>query len=256
MGKLIRRLTVVCLILLLCLSSTVVCMATENACSLTVDLKDDLNRPIDGLKISLCKIASPHGSGYVLTEDFAGTGIAVNTIANDPSPAHAKALAAYVEEQELSSLSAVSEYGQVFFSGMDEGIWLAYCKDGQMQSFEPFFVFLPLSVGDTLYYDVKAAPKTGTEEPSVPGDGPGGDSDEEPGKQPDGKPGKQPNGKPSKQPVEKPGKRPVEKPSGASKLPQTGQLWWPVGLIGMAGLSMILLGIMERKDRKHGQKTK
>lgn len=254
MGKLIRRLTVVCLILLLSLSSTVVCMATENACSLTVDLKDDLNRPIDGLNISLCKIAFPHGSGYMLTEDFAGTGIAVNTIANDPSPAHAKALAAYVEEQELSSLSAVSEYGKVVFAGIDEGIWLAYCKDGQLQSFEPFFVFLPLSVGDTLYYDVKAAPKTGTGEPSVPGDGPGGDSDEEPGNQPDEEPGEEKPGEvePGEaDPEDKDSDKESNKPGG-SRLPQTGLLWWPVGLIGMAGLSMILLGVIEMKDRKHG----
>lgn len=34
-----------------------------------------------------------------------------------------------------------------------------------------------------------------------------------------------------------------------SKLPQTGQLWWPVPLLAITGFSLVLLGLLRRKER-------
>lgn len=38
------------------------------------------------------------------------------------------------------------------------------------------------------------------------------------------------------------------------KLPQTGQLWWPITLIAIAGVSFVILGIIELRDKKDEKK--
>lgn len=35
------------------------------------------------------------------------------------------------------------------------------------------------------------------------------------------------------------------------KLPQTGQLWWPVPILALAGLALILLGVLRRKESSY-----
>ena len=40
----------------------------------------------------------------------------------------------------------------------------------------------------------------------------------------------------------------------SEKLPQTGQLWWPIACIGIAGISFVILGIIELRNKKDGEK--
>ena len=40
------------------------------------------------------------------------------------------------------------------------------------------------------------------------------------------------------------------------KLPQTGQYWWPIILISIAGVGFITLGIIELELSKNGKKDK
>ena len=48
-------------------------------------------------------------------------------------------------------------------------------------------------------------------------------------------------------PTEPDSTTPTEKPDDP-KLPQTGQLWWPVPILALAGMALILFGIARRKE--------
>ena len=37
-----------------------------------------------------------------------------------------------------------------------------------------------------------------------------------------------------------------------TKLPQTGQLWWPVPLLTVGGLALVALGLGLKKRQRHG----
>lgn len=54
---------------------------------------------------------------------------------------------------------------------------------------------------------------------------------------------------PSETPPEETDPPETTKPGG-SKLPQTGQLWWPVPLLALAGLILFLLGWIRRKESR------
>ena len=43
---------------------------------------------------------------------------------------------------------------------------------------------------------------------------------------------------------------PTEKPN-PPKLPQTGQLWWPVPILALAGMALILIGLLRRKEQDY-----
>ncbi len=40
------------------------------------------------------------------------------------------------------------------------------------------------------------------------------------------------------------------------KLPQTGQLWWPIAIITVAGVAFVALGVIEMKGKKDGKQKK
>lgn len=44
---------------------------------------------------------------------------------------------------------------------------------------------------------------------------------------------------------------PGDKPPDEPKLPQTGQLWWPVAVLGMSGLVLLTLGLLSKKRDGH-----
>ena len=39
---------------------------------------------------------------------------------------------------------------------------------------------------------------------------------------------------------------------GATRLPQTGLLWWPVPVLGALGILLLILGIVNRKKYNNG----
>ena len=66
---------------------------------------------------------------------------------------------------------------------------------------------------------------------------------------PDGKtPTTSPGGK---TPTTTPGGKTPTTPGGSSKLPQTGQLWWPVPVLLSMGLLFILIGLIRRRGYKN-----
>lgn len=291
-----KRLLSICVILMLFIASALPCIAASTECKLTVSLEDDEKKAIDGLTVFICKIADINNTDYYPSEGFENSGISIAAIVNDPSAANAKAIFEFVKEKDIHSLSAISSSGVAEFIAIEQGIWLVYCEDNGAYSFNPYIVFLPYAEDGTLHYEISSAPKTQINTPnnkSIYVVKKWEDKNNAAKKRPneitvelkqngiiidtailsedngwaytftelsnDGK----------YEVAEKTVQDYSVKYSGDSengfiiintyngeKLPQTGQLWWPILIISTAGIAFILLGIIELGTRKNGKKNK
>lgn len=136
----------------------------------------------------------------------------INELNTDSS--NAEQLLAMAKEQGITGLTQdVASDGRLVFSNLPDGTYLLYQQKAApgFSKIAPFLVTLPAKIGDKIYYQVDASPKIELEkEPTVP---------EEPG-----------------DPKEPDGNNPGE------KLPQTGQLNWPVPALTIAGLLLFAIG--------------
>lgn len=111
----------------------------------------------------------------------------------------------------------VGEDGKVTFLHLPFGLYLAVQKTAPAGygKTEPFLVSLPYLYEGEYQYDVASQPKT-DQEREVPT-------------------------KPTS-----PATNPPTSPGG-KKLPQTGQLWWPVPVLTCGGLGCIVVGLLRRR---------
>ena len=124
-------------------------------------------------------------------------------------------------ESKLTPVTAlpqkVGEEGKVTFLNLPFGLYLVVQKTAPAGygKTEPFLVSLPYLYEGEYQYDVASQPKTDLER-EVP---------------------------------TKPTTSPTTKPAAASggKLPQTGQLWWPVPVLACGGLGCIVVGLFRRR---------
>lgn len=140
-------------------------------------------------------------------------------------------LAAYIEEEKLTGTHApIDDYGKAVFDnyghGLKQGLYLVI-QTVPAEGFEkisPFLISLPYYDGEEYVYDVTAAAKNELEQEAS-------------------KPTNPSN----------PTKPPSSKPSG--KLPQTGQLNWPIPVMVISGLTLFVIGwvLRFRKRDDHAQ---
>lgn len=109
------------------------------------------------------------------------------------------------------------EDGKVTFPQLPFGLYLVVQKTAPAgySKTEPFLVSLPYLYEGEYQYDVASEPKTDLER-EVPT-------------------------KPTSPPT-----KPTPS-SGGGKLPQTGQLWWPVPVLTCGGLGCIVVGLLRRR---------
>lgn len=271
-------------------------MAANPDCKLTVRLEDNEKKAIDGLNVYICKIADINSTDYYPSQAFENSGISISAIVNNPSEANAKTIFEFVKSKNIQSLCAVSSSGVAEFITIEQGIWLVYCGDDGAYSFNPYIVFLPHTKEGKLHYEISSAPKTEINTPdnkSVYVVKKWEDKNNAAKKRPneitvelkqneiiidtailnEGNgwaytfTGLHEQGK--YEVAEKTVKDYSVKYSGDSengfiitntysgeKLPQTGQLWWPIGIIAIVGIAFISLGIIELGARKNGKKNK
>lgn len=179
--------------------------------SITVEIKDTgTGEAVKGGTIILCKAADAvedEGYKFVYTEEFASF---TDPIAEDAdlTPELAKKLA---DAAATSPNLVTKEVGEepVVFDSLAPGLYVISqpkAADGY-EPVAPFLVTVPFKGEDgKLQYDVDARPKVEKARKSTPTPTP-----------------------------------PVTK-TPPPKLPQTGQLWWPVPLLVIAGLLFILAG--------------
>lgn len=204
----------------------------------------DTEEGISGETLILYQVAAAAEVGgedtVSLTEPFQESHVSLDTL--DLSDTQAKKLAAalgeYVESHQVSGEKAVTNAeGEAQWSGLPLGVYLVVSagSEGAYEAVDPFIVVVPDSVNGSYLYDIKAAPKHGTVKPVTPRV-PETDDPEEPvtPQKPD-------------QPEEQPAQPPAVE---TEKLPQTGQLWWPVPVLALSGAALVLLGRRRREDVK------
>lgn len=179
-------------------------------------------KPIsDGNKVGIFKVADAvvdNGYKFVWNGEFAAAGVmpenldAVNgelaeklvNIAKD------KRVPLYRNSQELD------EKGNVKFNDLEVGLYLVVHakkveitlsdKSTVTYTINPFLVSVPQNEDGKLVYDVVTNPKVSPEKSTTP-----------------------------------PPKKPTPPPK---RVPQTGQLWWPVFVLGAAGMILITVGFV------------
>jgi len=294
--KIIKAFTSISLILISLVVYSPAYQAAAPECTLTVVLQNNNSEAINGLRVNICKIADISGTDYYPSVDFENSGISIAGLVNDPSEANAKNILEYIKENSISCLSSVSKDGKSEFSKLKMGIWLVYCNNDADYTFNPYIVFLPYSQNGKLYYSLTSTPKAQPNSPNnkiIYVFKKWDDKNNAAKKRPDDITVElKRNGEVTNTVVlnesngwaytftnlpnqgeyvvnEKSVKDYSVKYSGDSengfiitntyngdKLPQTGQLWWPIGIISVAGILFILLGIIELRGRKNAKKSK
>ena len=226
-----RKITLCLMAILTAVSVSVTAYAAEELPdlekrgSISVTVKDSkTKKPVTDGGLTLYQVADLQVENkqysYVFTDDFQDSGLSLNHIGSAKLPA---ALAEYASGKQDESIdrehAELSESGTVTFTDLPVGLYLVV-QDTTAKNYsklQPFLVSIPMNNDGELIYDVDASPKAGTVTYTEP---------------------------------EKPDK--PDKPSNppGSKLPKTGQLWWPVLLLDVAGLLLIVVGWLDRNRAK------
>ncbi len=289
-----KRFVAVCTVVLLLFGTAVPCAAAPLG-SLTVRLEAPVGTPQEGLTVRLCQVATYSGGSYYPASGFEDSGISIAGIVNDPSAQNAKQVLRYIDENDVASLSAVSAGGRAYFELLESGIWIAYVEADQPYEFDPFFVLLPMKLDGHLHYDIISTPKMQENIPNDQAvyvvkrwD----DRDNAANKRPDrivvdllcngewmdtavlnAENGwaytftDLPDGQTYTVSEQAVADYQVQYSGDATngfvitntyvgdKLPQTGQLWWPIALLAVAGVALTVLGILDIKGKRHDEKA-
>ena len=238
-----NRIAALAMVLLLCLS-TVTARAAETPPDLRQPGEIHLVLRHEGLPVAGGTVVARQVADivvkdstyqYALTEEFAPSYIELGDLSSDSLPQQLEEYAYYAEIPGTEA--AIAQDGTASFEALPLGVYLI--SQGEMtEGFLPlsaFLVSVPYEQDGQWMYSVEALPKTLPElheleeedshtNPDTP---PGGDEDtEEDGNRPGG--GTIEDGD--------------EGGSGPAKLPQTGQLNWPIPVLAMAGLVLFITG--------------
>lgn len=192
----------------------------EQLGSVSVTLKY-LGQPVSGGSLTLHKVGDLVWQEdhyiYTLTEGFADSSISLDAL----DSAVAQELAAYAIGNELPGTKVeIDAEGRAAFADVSVGLYLMVQEDAAegFSPVQPFLVTVPVSENGVYVYNVDATPKLSLvpeeTEPTTP---------------------------PTTTPPTEPG----------DKLPQTGQMNWPVPLLAIGGIFLFLFGlILNRSGRR------
>ncbi len=257
MRRLTKRLVIsLALMCVMLLGTAVPAMAytlpnTSTPASLTITMKIN-GECVSGGKITLYKTGEidTRARSYIFvpTEAFKDSGIPINDV---ESRTVAIQLAEYAKENSIAGISkSIGTSGTVRFNNLTVGLYMV-TQDIAAEGYEavaPFQVAVPELGQDGFVYDLEAFPKieiiswesgdvTTEEEYEGHDENPPGtpeNPDDEDGKIGDGKIDDQNDG----------------------KLPQTGQLKWPVPVLAFFGMVMFALGWYIRNTERKGNYEK
>ena len=187
-------------------------------CSITVSMTYK-GKAVRGGKLALYKV------GDVAENDGNYSFVPVEAIRGDipefgdiESPELAGKLAKL--EKKLTPVTAdpvtVGKDGKATFSNLTFGLYLVVQKTAASgyRKIAPFLVSVPYLYRDEYQYELTSQPKTDLEQEVKP-------------------------------------TAPPSSGGGGGKLPQTGQLWWPVPLLICAGLGCIAVGLFRRREDRN-----
>lgn len=183
--------------------------------SITITMKYK-GKPVSGGSLNLYKVGDVHEDdgnySFVPVK-----GLEALDYSDIQSPDLAKSAAKAVEEKKIAAVKTVTigSNGTAEFSDLALGLYLVAQKTAASgyKMTASFLVSVPYLEDGAYVYNVKADPKTDLEREVKP------------------------------TPTQKP-----STPSGGGKLPQTGQLWWPVPVLICMGLGCIAVGLIRRRE--------
>lgn len=208
---------------LLCMMGTTAMAAQEmpdlnKTGSISVTMKDsDSGKTVSGGTFTLYQVGDVlvnNGFSFVLTDAFSGSRLDVNDV---ESASLADNLAAYAKKNNLSGTPvSIGTDGIASFSNLSVGLYLLVQTEAapNYRAVSPFLVSVPTHDASGYVYQVDATPKMEkvTVVPTTPAA--------------------------------------PQQPQTPGKLPQTGQLNWPVPVLTVLGLLLFAAGWMLRYGRR------
>ena len=194
--------------------------------SISINFMDpETKKPISGdNRIALYKVASvktDNGYSFVYEDGFASEGEAPVTD-EDFTADLAATLAQIAEKNSLTPDSPeqkIDANGNVTFTWLKAGLYLAvqsYKGKGDTEfTISPFLITIPNKAEDgSLIYDVDASPKVELKKHTTPPP------------------------------------TPPTPPRPPKRIPQTGQMWWPVLALSLAGVMLVGLGMIRKRSNR------
>lgn len=291
-----KRIFAILISILLILLIALPCHGAHSEGSISISLYEEDQKPISGMTVSLCKIASIEDNAFIWEGAFKDAGISMDALLSALNAQSAKTLLDYIDERAVPIMTVTASNGGARFEKLGLGLYLIFCKEGQSHYFIPHFLTLPYAQGNALSYHATTIPKlrenTGLDK-SIYAIKKWEDQGNAKGARPSSIEimlkrngatiqkatlsakngwaftfkGLPEDGKYTIE--EKTVKNYTPHYSGdaengfiitntlrTEKLPQTGQLWWPFILLLTASLCFIFLGIMELHGKKNEKKSK
>ena len=190
---------------------------------------------------------------FVPTGEFKDCG---ESFENVQSSELAARLAEYAIQNNISgTVKQIGNDGKVIFEGLEVGLYLIVqnkAAEGYYAA-DPFLVTVPYMINGKYVYEIDASPKVEIDKPTpstTPTPSPTPTPSEKPGVTPTPTPSDKPDVTPSPstptstpKPPKNPNATPTPKPpKNPDKLPQTGQLNWPIPLLVVSGLVLFASG--------------
>ncbi len=186
---------------------------------------------------------------YTMTEAFSGCQANLDDFQNENL---AETLSAYAESEQIEGVTKSAEStGTIKYENLSPGLYLLVQEErvSDDYSVSPFLASVPMPDGDTgdWIHHVVATPKA--EKKSIP-EKPDPTPEKKPPKEPDPPPKKQSPEAPAPKPATQPTPSPVQPDPPFGKLKQTGQLNWPIPVLGGLGIVLSALGWRQLKSQK------
>lgn len=213
-----------------------------------------------GMQFYLYRVAEATDTGYILTDTFRDSAVSLDVQKAEEWRREAEVLESYIQKQNVQAdgQKSTAADGSCIFSALTEGLYL--CRADVLEQDTTIVQASPSLIAITAAADtVQIEPKTEIrQKPEKPEKSDNPTIPEQPATPEQPTTPENPDN--PKQPT-KPDtsdKNTVKKTTTqttTSKLPQTGQLWWPVYVLSIAGIALILCGLYSgRKTKKEGTK--
>lgn len=194
--------------------------------SISILMKNtDTGKIVPDGSLALCRVAEPvEQDGYFtfrFTDDFADCGLSLEDVESEKL---ASDLVLYAADREADKMiRSVGTDGRAVFTELEAGLYLIMQQTAAAgySAVNPFLVSIPMqqAQGEGWLYDVDASPKAELKETQSP-----------------------------------PQNTQTAAPPSGTKLPQTGQLNWPVPVMAVAGMLFFALG-WRMNSTKNGTKN-
>lgn len=163
MNKLYKKLILI-LVVFLCFPYKVIALEQENSITVKAHYTNEQNENIfiAGDDLKLVKIADFNGMTYEVIDSFKSQIILQNSMTSSDYNSLAKRLVNYIDKNGISydQVSTTNQEGIVEFEGLDDGMYLIYEYNNQLDYYmDPFIISIPLLSDNYQTHSIICEPK-------------------------------------------------------------------------------------------------